>query len=51
MSASTPTYAQGLSATTWFESLDGKEAIKINVNSATAPGIAPNTGFHFSFTP
>ena len=42
---------QGSSATTWLEEATGKAALVGNINSATAPGIQPNTGFRFTFTP
>ncbi|MFT3837462.1 MAG: lamin tail domain-containing protein [Myxococcaceae bacterium] len=42
---------QGISATTWLEHPSGKAAMKINVNSATAPGIQPHTGFVYTYTP
>ncbi|MBX5482867.1 MAG: lamin tail domain-containing protein [Myxococcaceae bacterium] len=50
MSASDATYAKGKSATTWLETPDGRYAIAINVES-TNPGIQPNTGYHFTYTP
>jgi hypothetical protein len=47
----TTTYLQGLSATSWIENPAGNAAMFINVNSATAPGIKPFTGFRFRYTP
>ncbi len=41
----------GSSATTWLENEAGTAAISYNVNSTSAPGIQPNTGLIFVYTP
>jgi hypothetical protein len=51
MSGSTGTTFQGSSATVWLEDRFGRGALAYSVNSATAPGIAPNTGVRFVFAP
>lgn len=47
----TTTYLKGLSATSWLENPAGTAAMFINVNSTTAPGITPFTGFRYRYTP
>ncbi|MBL8956941.1 MAG: lamin tail domain-containing protein [Myxococcaceae bacterium] len=49
--AGTSTLAKGSSATAWLEEPSGRLAAVISINSATAPGIFPNTSFRFAFTP
>jgi hypothetical protein len=51
MSGSTGTTFQGSSATVWLEDRFGRGALAWSVNSATAPGIAANTGVRFTRTP
>lgn len=46
MSSGAP--AQGSSATVWLAEPTGKAALPVSVNSATAPGIAANSGWRFS---
>lgn len=48
MTSSSTGYALGSSATTWLEVPEGGAAFKVNINSSTAPGIAPNTGYRFT---
>lgn len=40
--------AEGKEATVWLEEPTGRAAIPVSVNSDTAPGIHPNTGWRFS---
>ncbi len=47
----TSTVAKGSSATAWVEDPNGRAAVFISVNSATAPGIQPNTSFRFVYSP
>jgi hypothetical protein len=43
--------ARGSSATTWIKNEAGTHARAHNINSATNPGINPNSGLRFAFTP
>ncbi|MEW6435291.1 MAG: lamin tail domain-containing protein [Myxococcota bacterium] len=47
----TSSFLKGSSATSWIENPAGNAAMFINVNSSTAPGISPNTGFRYRYTP
>lgn len=47
----TSSFQKGSSATSWLENPAGNAAMFINVNSSTAPGISPNTGFRYRYTP
>ncbi len=51
MGSTTASGSTGALATTWFEAADGRSAIKVNVNSATAPGIQPGNAFRFVYAP
>ncbi len=48
---SSPALVNGSSATTWLENGTGTAALVYNVNSATSPGIAPDSGIRFSYAP
>jgi hypothetical protein len=50
LAATSGTIHQGSSATAWLESPDNRAAAVISVNSATAPGLRPQTSFRFRFT-
>ncbi len=45
------TISKGSSATSWLELPSGAAAVKVNINSSTAPGIDPNSGWKFSWAP
>ncbi len=43
--------AAGSSATTWMDAVTGRAASSYNVNSSTAPGVAPNSAVRYTYTP